>query len=245
MVFLYDGTFAGLLTVLARVFAWDETPEEIRPPLPCGEPDLFTETTEVPTEPQRAARFLAAVEKRTSRQSARNLFSLHASEVRGAEMAAWRYLALGRQLGPALDGHLAHPDVSCAHRLVQRVHREAHRLKGLIRFRELSDGLLYAPVEPDHAVLPFLAPHFACRLPRESWLIHDLSRGVGALGHGGEWRIGEVEHHATPVLGDEEALYQELWRRFFSSVAIPERRSDRRQRQFMPKKYWRHLVEMD
>lgn len=245
MVFRYDGTFPGLLTVLARIFAWGETPEEIRPADQNDRADLFTEATEIGTDPERAARFLAAVEKRTSRQSARNLFSLHASEVPGAEMAAWRYLALGRGLGPALDTHLAHPDVAAVQRLVQRVHREAHRLKGLVRFRELSDGLLYAPVEPDHAVLPFLAPHFARRLPRESWLIHDLRRGVGVLGFGGEWRMGEVDRDASPALAAEEPLYQELWRRFFSGIAIPERRSERRQRQFMPKKYWRHLVEME
>lgn len=245
MVHLYDGTFPGLLCVLARIFAWGETPEAIRPAGEGPEPGLFAETVEVPADPERAARFLAAVERRTSRESARNLFCLHASEAPEAEMAAWRYLARGRVLGPALDGHLADPDVAAVHRLVHKVRREAHRLKGLIRFRELADGLLYAPLEPDHAVVPLLAPHFARRLPRESWLIHDLRRGVGVLGHGGEWRMGSVDRHASPALSDEEPAYQELWRRFFSGIAIPERQSARRQAHFMPKKYWRHLVEME
>lgn len=242
MVYLYDGTFAGLLTVLARIFAWKETPEEIRAE---GEGGLFAEGVEIDADPDRAARFLAAVEARTSRRSARILFCLHASEAPGAEMIAYRYLALGRRLGPVLDGHVAHPDVAAAHRLAQRLLRETHRLKGLVRFRELADGLLYAPLEPDGAVLPFLAPHFARRLPRENWLIHDLHRGMGVFGRAGEWRMAEIDGSAPLVLADEEPLYQELWRRFFAGIAIPERRSARRQRQFMPKKYWRHLVEME
>lgn len=245
MIFLYDGSFPGLLCALARVFAWGEVPGEIRAVDGAPLPSLFDETAEVATDPESAARFLAAVERRTSRESARNLFALHAAEELGAEMAAWRYLFLGRTLGPALDRHIAHPDVAAVHRLVLRVRREAHRLKGLVRFRELSDGLLYAPIEPDHAVLPFLAPHFAGRLPRESWLIHDLRRGMGVAGSGGEWRMGEVERHADPIPGETEPLYQELWRRFFSAIAIPARRSEKRQSRFMPKKYWRHLVEME
>jgi hypothetical protein len=35
-----------------------------------------------------------------------------------------------------------------------------------------------------------------------------------------------------------------LWRAFHRHIAIPDRLSRRRQRQFMPLKYWEYLVEM-
>lgn len=240
----YDGTFAGLLTLFAHLFSQGEVPEEIREEGE-GEPSLFDAEFRLTTDPAVAARFLRAVESRIGRQGARNLCLAHASELPGVAMDLYRYLALGRRLGLRLDAHLTDPAILSVHRAADLTRRETHRLKGFVRFRELDGGLLYAPLEPDHAILPFLAPHFAARLPRESWLIHDLRRGTGVMGQQGRWSIGDIHQEATPHLSDEEPLVRELWKRFFSTVAIPERRNPRLQRQFMPKKYWRHLVEME
>ena len=240
----YDGSFAGLLCVLSRLFAVGEIPAEIL----SGdhrEPTLFQDEIEIATEDDLARRFLAAVQQRTSPESARNLLYLHASEAPQSALCAYRYLALGRRLGPRLDAHLTHPDVLPVHRLVGRVRREVHRFKGLVRFRELADGLLYAPVEPEHAILPFLAPHFARRMPKEEWLIHDLRRGSGILGRGRSWCLGAVGTEEAPILSETEPLFQDLWKRFFAAVAIPERVNPKLQQQFMPRRYWAHLVEME
>ena len=44
---------------------------------------------------------------------------------------------------------------------------------------------------------------------------------------------------------EEEKQFQKLWKTFFETIAIDERKNTRLQMQFMPKKYWKDLVEMN
>jgi probable DNA metabolism protein len=242
--FRYDGSYPGLLTVLQRCFAWDQTPARIDR-REASQPGLFSEVVAVPTDPDRADELLAAVRRRLSAKSARYLLHAWFSEAPGVELALYRYLALGWRLGHGLDDHLVHPAVAAVHRLADRVCREAHRLKGLARFRQTEDGLYYAPLEPDHFVLPLLAPHFAARLAGQRWLLHDRRRGRGVLCDGRSWVLAELELEDEPRFSDEERHWQALWRRFFTSAAIAERHNPRLQRQCMPMKYWKYLVEMN
>lgn len=244
VIYLYDGTFAGLLTVFDRLFTGGAAAEEIRrQDLP--QPDLFACTEEVGTDPEKAGRLLAAVERKLSRAAVRNLYHAFLSEAPGVETTLYRYLALGRRRGGRLDADLAHPDVSAVHRRAQRVRSEAHRMKGLIRFRELADGLLYAPIAPDANVLSLIAPHFAARLSGERFLIHDTRRSLGVFFDGKDCEIGEVAMESEPEPSRAEAVFSDLWRRFFAEIAIPERTNPRLQKNHMPVKYWRYLTEME
>jgi probable DNA metabolism protein len=132
--------------------------------------------------------------------------------------------------------------------------RELHGLKGLLRFRELRDGVLYAPVAPVANVVQGLAAHFRQRLPRDAWVIHDTGRDL-ALHWDGE-RLAQadldpalcraVRTHGEPpseYLAAHETRVQTEWRSFFNRIAIPERRNPRLQQQLMPARYWRYLVE--
>ena len=217
MIVLYDGTYAGLLTVLHHLFSQRIVPQEITAGAKARN-TLFTEESRMDTDPQTARRLLATADKHLAR--------------------AW-------QLRRQLDDHLADAAVQPVHRAARRVRSEAHRLKGLLRFRETKDGLLYAPVEPDHNVLPLIAPHFAERLGAEAWLIHDVKRGIGALHREGEWLLADLEITEAPRYSSEEAGWQDLWRCFFNHISIAERRSEGRQKSFMPMKYWKYLVEME
>lgn len=244
MHYRYDGSYAGLLTVLQRCFAWNEVPEGIA----RGEAlqaDLFAEVVTVATDPARAGELLTAVRSRLSAQTPGNLRHAWLSEAPGVELALYRYLACGWQVGRRLDAHLARPEVAEVQRLALRVRREAHRLLGLVRFRQTDDGLFYAPLEPDHFVLPLIAGHFAARLAGQRWLIHDRRRHCGILCDGKSWVLADLELHAEPDNSADERVWQGLWRQFFRHIVIAERRNPRQQRQCMPMKYWKYLVEME
>lgn len=244
LTYHYDGSYAGLLSVLHRIFAWRETPAAISCALP-DQADLFAAPVSVATDPRRADQILAAVRTHLSPTTAANLRHAFFSEAPGLEMALYRYLAHGWRVRRRLDEDLANPAVAEAQRLAQLVRSEAHRLKGLARFRETAEGLLYAPLEPTHFVLPLLAPHFAERLSAERWLLHDLRRGQGVLHEQGRWVLADLRVEAPAQLSAAEARWQELWRTFHRRIAIAERVNPRRQRGFMPMKYWKYLVEME
>jgi probable DNA metabolism protein len=142
-----------------------------------------------------------------------------------------------------VDFHLLDPDVAAALAISKKVGRELHRLLGLTRFRLLDRGILYAPLEPDNDLIALLAPHFAIRLPREDWLIHDVKRKKAALYNKKQWVITDLHLKESLPLAQEETELQDLWKTYFARIAIEERRNPRLQAGNMPKKYWKYLVE--
>jgi len=97
------------------------------------------------------------------------------------ELLLWRYLERGLSVGRALDGMLAHAEVLPVWKLARAVGREAHRYKGLVRFRELVDGSWYAAIEPEHRILPLIAHHFTARFADQRWIIHDMRRDTALI----------------------------------------------------------------
>ena len=244
MICRYDGSYAGLLTLLYRLFARREEPIIISSH-PLAQDDLFAEVFESTTDPGLAARLTRAVADRLGEESVRHIRYAFLAEQPGIEMAIYAYLKLGWSLRRELDQHLGNATVACVHKWARRTLHEGHRLKGLLRFQETVDGVFYARVRPDANVLAILAGHFARRLGDRPWLIHDVRRDLGALFDGGKWVIGELRLTSTPVFTAEEHQWQQLWRTFFDRIAIPERINPRLQKNFMPMKYWEFLVEMN
>lgn len=241
MLMRYDGTLAGLLTACRWCGEQRTIPTDIQRP-PYRDAGLFDTVVEIATDPRAAAALRERIVRKFSPRSAENLRLAFLSEHPGVEMMIWRYLELGWKLGAGLDSCLVHPDVHAIHCWAGRTLREGHRLQGLARFRETADGTLYAPFHADANVLPLLAPHFARRLDRP-WVLHDVRRSLGAIGDGQRYQLGTLEAEDEVAWSVDEPGYQALWRAFHQHIAIPDRISRRRQRQFMPIKYWEYLVE--
>lgn len=242
MIVHYDGTLAGLLTVCQSGGQSGRGPGDIqRPPHPAV--GLFDEVEEVVTDVRAAADLRDRIARNLSPRTFDNVRLAFLSEHPGIEMMIWRYLTLGWKLGCRLDSCLAHPEVHAIHCWAGRTTREGHRLRGLARFRETADGTLYAPLYADANVLPLLAPYFAKRLDRP-WVLHDVRRSLGAIGQGERYLLGTLEAPDESSWSAAELEYQQIWRTYHHHIAIPDRVSQRRQRQFMPLKYWEYLVEM-
>lgn len=122
---------------------------------------------------------------------------------------------------------------------------EAEKFKGIVRFSELAEGMLYAPIHPTHHVLPLIVRHFQKRLSCEEWAIHDVGRHVAAYYDGKQVTIVRVESLKTDIAySQDEEGFQQLWRDYYRHMAIRERNNPTAQRSFLPKKYWAYLTEM-
>jgi probable DNA metabolism protein len=169
--------------------------------------------------------------------------SVHAScrEDRGTVLM--NYLRVGWQVGHRLGDHIAHPDVFEAMRISKQVGFETHKFTGLVRFC-LVGGTFYCDFEPDNDILPFLAPHFADRLRDQNWILHDVGRDVAAIFDKAceTWTILPLS--ARVSAGAEEDPFIALWLTYHKTISIKERENPKLQRQFMPRRYWKHLSEM-
>lgn len=170
-------------------------------------------------------------------------------------------------------GNLKNPYIHRVFELARFTANEAHFHVEFLRFRELENGILYAPMGPKNNVITFVVPHFADRLPLENFVIHDTLRGIYALHPAGkDWYLVSGEKARTsgeePVWEGErqqdgasgspageslfpdgtsfsegEEKYSELFTHFFHTIAIKERGNYNLQRNMLPLRYRKYMTE--
>lgn len=158
------------------------------------------------------------------------------------ENTAFEYVKLIISRGGAVRGMLADPTVLEMTTVRTRVYGEAHRLKGLLRFMENSDGIMYAPYTPDNDITDMLAIHFAARFANVKFVIHDLKRKIAALYDGNEIVMTRADD-AEIYLSEYESYFENLWRQYYKSVNIAARPHEKQMRGSMPVRYWKFLPE--
>jgi len=84
------------------------------------------------------------------------------------------------------------------------------------------------------------------RYKNQNFIIHDIRRNIGLFYDTNNWIIKNFkEDHCLNILNSkEEDIYNTLWKQYFLSASIEERKSLRRQKQMMPIRYWNHLNEV-
>jgi probable DNA metabolism protein len=258
LTYIYDGSLEGLLTVLA--LAVDQQPDTIQAITPCRDfqPDLFTETQEIATDRTLAVEFFTRLQAEFSQSIIADLVNCLLSEISGIEVVILDFLRLLLVQGEAIIQNFTNNSIFRVHRTSTQVSHEIERLHGFIRFRQLTNGSYYAAIEPDHNVVRLLAPHFTARFADQSWLIHDLKRQTGIYYDGVVCRfLSKVTvdlnvitascpfdaNRSSDGFAASEFEYQTIWNQYFQAIAIPERTNLQAQKQRMPKRYWKHLVE--
>ena len=243
-VYIYDGSYQGLLTALYQAFEQREIPVKILSQADFRD-DLFYQREEIITDTEKTQFFSEQIKEHISAQALKNIFHAYLSEVEKMELYIFRYLFTGFKVGEKVDEFLTKDYVREVQNLAHKVRHESHRLKGLIRLQEAAGGKYYAAVEPDYKTLVLLAAHFKNRFSTMDWIIHDKKREEAIIFSASEkeWLLIDLEKEFEPELSNKEKEVQDLWQAFFSAVSIKNRSNPRLQQQFMPKKYWKHLIE--
>ena len=248
IVYRYDGSFEGLLSAYAEARVCEPAvPDFARAASAAG---LLFAGRDVPARADAAAGLLRELEAAGGEAVPRTLASVYLAELPGIERPLYEYCLLTLARGECVEGWHSHPAVGRVNDAARRVGREVHRFLGLLRFMETATGVFYAPYEPDHNISIPLARHFATRLRQQRWIIHDRRRDLAVLWDGELLqpayldRAGPAPATTTPALSAGERDVQDLWRTYHRRIAIDSRRNPRLQRQCMPARYWRYLVEM-
>lgn len=243
-VYLYDGTYSGFITVLSHLSQNTEDPLSIQEER-LYQPSLFETTRRIASRRQTAERFLDRLKPVFPPGVLKNMFRVFLSNAPDKEMMIWRYLCFGFQVKEDLDCFLTDGRVKPVHDYARKVATEAHRMRGLLRFRELEDLSYYAPIKTDHYVLPLITPYFAQRLKGKRWFIHDRARKKIAIYDGKRYSFGDIVEFREPAVSGKEKEHQAMWRHYFRKIAVAERKNFKLQRQFMPQRYWKYLTETE
>ena len=244
IVYIYDGTFPGLLTAIYEAFYQKEKPGQILRQWDYSQ-NLFSQPIYITTDNDKANKVSEAIKNKISFRALINVYYAYLSEVDNAGTIAYYYLKLGFKMGKYIDGNHSDSNVSKLHEICKKVSREKHRMLGFIRFRLIKRDIFYAPMEPDYNIITLIAPHFAKRMSDQNWIIHDIKRKAAVVYNQTEWVMTELEPIQTLPIEEEEYLYQKIWKTYFDKIAIKERKNLKLQKGFMPSRYWKHLVEME
>ena len=243
-VMIYDGSFDGLLTVIYRTYQDRRVPAAIKP---SKQPQLglFDEHTTVASDLAIAERVWEGLKKRLGWKHRQKLYHAFLSGAPEVEMAICRYV---HDVVPAGIGDKAHLASHLRiHSLAQRVRREAHRMKGFVRFQRVDDDRYLALVSPRYDVLPLIRRHFEARFADQEWIIYDTRRNYGLVYDGAATEALQLDltqlRSAPSDVEANERQYQSLWQQYYRAINIDLRNNSRLHRQKLPRRYWRYLTE--
>lgn len=241
VIYCYDGSFEGLLSCVFVSFERRE--------LPCGVISeeqgqlCLSEILRVETSREKAERVLKAIPKKISPQSEELIKKAFLSCEIGKDLLILEYLQKGFHYGRKIMDMLADDTVNAINKAVLFCGNEAQKIREFIRFSDYG-GYLVSVIEPKNKVIPMIAEHFTDRLPNENFLIFDKTHSMALIYYDHKAEIAENIEFELPPATAEEKRYRELWRGFYSAIAIKERYNPRCRMNFMPKRYWAHMTEM-
>ena len=253
LTYIYDSSFDGYLCALEIIFSNQNIPEDIISESAFLN-NLFSDTIKIQTDYSLSEAFLKKIGTKYSLEVLRDLMLVFITSDPGVEMVLFEYLKYIQKHGIRSIQNYSNSTIRKVRKLCQKVTFEIHRLKGLLRFHKLKDGTFYGPLEPDYPIIQMLAPHFRKRFGNQKWMIHDTKRNTAIFCDGKKWESVELEEEDAAVFKAimnndpsyvdlEEKFYQSLWKTYFNAIAIQERKNPRLQKQFMPKRYWKYLIE--
>ena len=241
-VYLYDGSFYNLLNTIELLIK-----DKIKPVKIVNEReyvnDLFSNVKKKTLSRDKSFAYkLIKISKRFYQV----VYDVYLSDYENKELIIYYFILNGLKYGDKIMYLRKLKCVNEALNISNYVHREAHKLKGFIRFRKLKTNFFLAYISPTNNVLEYVSNHFKKRLANESWLIYDVKRDLLSIYTNNKYIIVKVEDLEKNVFNfaDDEKDFSELWQIFYETIAIRERENKRCQMNFMPKKYWPYMIEM-
>ena len=242
-VYLYEGDFYSLIALIVELIKKRIIPGDIDN-INEYEDKLFDEVMFLEVDEYRNRELL---NKYLSKRVLGSIYYTFLSDNSNKEMIIYNFIKAALVYKNKVFGYRKLDCVNDVIRISRRVGGEAHKLKGFLRFKELKNSVLYGVINPTNNVIGILAYHFQKRLSNEYWIIKDENRGIYALYDKRKviYLNDEDIIKLNLELGEKEEMVEELWKTFFKTIAIKDRENKRCQMNFMPKKYWKNILEME
>lgn len=241
----YDGSFEGLLTAVYESYYKREKPEEIFKEQEFLL-DFFVKSIYIKTDKEKAYKVYNSIKDKISNDVLDDIFYVFLFKLKESSTIIYKYLKLAFKIGNDINLHMHNNTVLSVDKISRKVIGEAHRMLGFIRIKVLDNNVYYAEMEPDYNILQLIVPHFSKRFSSQNFIIHDKTRGIAALYNKDKWIIVEMlmENIKDLYLHNDDSIYEKLWREYFNSIAIENRKNTNLQKKCMPKRYWKLITEM-
>lgn len=211
--------------------------------------ELFSEYIKVETSAKKAGNVLETIESRISHEAYFFVMSALLSEEEDRGNVIYQFVTYGFTIGPGITKTLQLECVSRIFEIKRRVHNEAHFYKEFIRFQEVKrvPSVLMAKIEPKNRVLTLVTAHFADRFNAEYFIIYDKSHKEASFHSADGSSIIKIltdnDERRLDSLLDVNEQYADLWKIFFNSIAVEERKNYKLQRGNLALHYRKYMTE--
>lgn len=239
-VYLYDGTFIGLLNLINKLFEVNQKPLNIYKEEDY-QPSLLEEAIKLELNDD-----FDQTKIKLSNNILKTIYYVYLSNESNKELIIYYFLLNAQKYQKKIFTMRNLKCVTSTLKIAKHVSNELHKLKGFLRFKETKNHILYGEISPTNNILELLSKHFASRLKNEYWIIKDVERNLYSIYDKKKYYIvtGENLDIKEINMSTEEKEIENLWLSFFKTIGIEARRNKRCQMNFMPKKYWKYIIEM-
>lgn len=243
VVYVYDGSYCGLFTAVFDAVYSRISPADI---VSCDRLQLTFNTRyiEVASDPSKSLRVVKAAREKLGSGAMKRIYYAFLSSGEHKEAAIYHYLMLGFKIGRSANNYLTDKFVFTVSALSQNVSRETDKLMGFMRFSVMDGGVQYCRFSPENNILPLVLPHFISRFPTIPLVIHDTSHRLLGIYDTKEKYIISDEGFSPPDKTENEADFEKMWKLFYDTVGIKERKNPKLMKQLMPARYFRHYWEL-
>lgn len=250
MTYLYDGTYEGFLTCIFETFERKVYKANVAERSTFVH-SMFEESVEVITDNKKCMRVRKGLEAKVGKIEANNCWRVFLFEESETINLLFNLILRIFTEGGSVLSNFGDKDVLNYHQTLKKVNRERHRMQAFIRFQKTKDGMYFALIEPDFNVLPLLINFFKNRYTDQKWLIYDVKRKYGMMYDKvdvsevtlSENQTSDLNEEEAITLEDEELYYQGLWKQYFKSTNIVQRKNMKLHLRHVPKRYWKYLIE--
>lgn len=242
VVYLYDGSFDGLLCCVFEGFANHELPSAIEK-TEYGQQSISTDYFHVSTDSEKSERVAKKIVSVSGQTALRHICLCYLSDFPDKELHIFNYIRACLKFGFSVNKHLTTDCVNAVITAAKSVSSEAHLYVEFIRFSELDNGVYYSKIEPKYNVLPIIASHFSQRYHNMPFIIHDVIHCQCIVYNGKNCEIRGTDGMPVLNFSSTENKYRKLWKQFYDTISIQERHNEKCRMTHMPKRFWRCMTE--
>lgn len=243
-IYLYDGHYSSFLALLSQIINIKKIPYDIKSESEYV-PGLFDETIylKIDNKKEKIEQFIKLFDSKVLSY----IYYVFLSTNNNKEMIIYYFLKNALIYKNKIFSYRKLNCVNDVIKISNYVAHETHKLKGFLRFKEMDNNFYYATISPTNNILGLLSKHFKKRLSNQCWIIKDTNRGIYSIYDTKKIiYLKEIDIVRLNLnISTEEELISDLWKTFFNTISIKERTNLKCQMNFMPKKYWNNIIEME
>lgn len=243
LVYVYDGTFLGLMSVVFECYYRHVQPYDIEADINI-QSSIMCEYYDIETDFIKAERVINAISEKISKKALTAIFHTFLSELLDREINILKFIKIGFKSGASVIHRLNFDCVAYVMNASKKISSEAHLYLGFIRFQKLSGGIYFSRIEPKGRILPLIITHFQNRFSDMPFIICDMTHSECIVFNGKEACIQNFKQIPNLHLDNNELHFQDMWREFYNTISIKERNNERYRMSSMPKRFWKYITEL-